>query len=205
MVHQGLARQIREFWFADTLEDPARIEARLDFWFAPDPARDSDIRQRWQSVTEDAMAGRLDSMGEVAGGRLALILLLDQFPRNIFRGLPRAFEMDGRARYLMRDGMSQLMDLELAPIERCFYYMPLQHSEFLEDQESGVSRYTHLVGEVSLEQRRVFDRFRNFAQKHCDVIARFGRFPHRNSILSRLNTAEEDAFLAGRSPDFGQP
>jgi len=205
LSHQELARQIREFWFADTLENPARITARTDFWFAPDAARDADIRKRWSGAVEDAMAGRLDPMGNTAAGRVALLLLLDQFPRNIFRGSPRAFEKDGRARYLMRDGMSKLMDLELSPIERCFYYMPLQHSEFLDDQESAVSRYSHLVSEVSLEQRRIFDRFRHFAQMHCDVIARFGRFPHRNSILNRLSTAEEDAYLAGPVPNFGQP
>lgn len=205
MSHQELARQIRKFWFADTLEDPARIRARMDFWFAADSARDTDVRKRWNSTVEDAMAGRLDSMGDTATGRMALILLLDQFPRNIFRGSPRAFEKDGRSRYLMRDGMSLLMDLELSPIERCFYYMPLQHSEFLEDQESAVSRYSHLASEVSLEQRKIFDRFRHFAQMHCDIIARFGRFPHRNAILNRLNTTEEVLYLAGPVPNFGQP
>jgi uncharacterized protein (DUF924 family) len=104
----------------------------------------------------------------------------------------------------MRDGMSRLMDLELAPIERCFFYMPLQHSEFLEDQESAVSRYRQLVTDVSLEHRKTFQQFLDYALLHRDVIARFGRFPHRNAILNRLDTKEEATYLAGEPPKFGQ-
>ncbi len=203
-MNEALARKIRDFWFGETIAEPSRIPERIAFWFKKDPARDKAMQRDWESTVVDARAGRLDAMGGNAGGRLALILLLDQFPRNIYRGTPRAFEKDGRARYLMRDGMSRLMDLELSPIERCFFYMPLQHSEFLDDQEMGVSRYTQLVTEVAAEHRKIFENFLHHAQQHRDVVARFGRFPHRNSILNRLNTREERAYLSGNAPSFGQ-
>ncbi|TNF89294.1 MAG: DUF924 domain-containing protein [Gammaproteobacteria bacterium] len=199
-----LSQRLREYWFAGTLGDPSKIPGRIPFWFARDPARDEEMQRLWSNEVAAAAAGRLDRMGETPTGRLALILLLDQLPRNIYRGSPQAFARDGRARYLMRDGMAHLMDLALSPIERCFFYMPLQHSEFLEDQESGVARFNHLVSEVSREERETFQRFARYAQQHLEVIARFGRFPHRNAILGRLSTRDEEAYLAGNVPAFSQ-
>ncbi|MDH4029286.1 MAG: DUF924 domain-containing protein [Chromatiales bacterium] len=204
MTKEGLTQKVLRFWFAESAADPAAIPARMGFWFGADPERDARIRKEWGDTVTDALAGRLDTMGENAPGRLALILLLDQFPRNLFRGTPQAFEKDGRARYLMRDGMSRLMDMELSPIERCFFYMPLQHSEFLEDQESSVSRYSQLVTEVASDHREIFENFLRHAQQHLEVVARFGRFPHRNPILNRLSTAEERDYLASNAPRFGQ-
>ncbi|MGD8975973.1 MAG: DUF924 family protein [Gammaproteobacteria bacterium] len=204
MSEETLPRKIRDFWFGRAIADPSAIGGRMGFWFGTDAARDSAMKAEWLQVTEDAIAGRLDKMGSTPPGRLALILLLDQFSRNLFRGSPRAFDKDGRARYLMRDGMSRQMDLALSPIERCFFYMPLQHSEFLEDQESSVSRFEQLLSEVSLERREVFRSFLDYAKLHRDIVARFGRFPHRNGTLNRLSTREELAYLAGNAPRFGQ-
>jgi uncharacterized protein (DUF924 family) len=204
MTSNGLANKIRTTWFGETLTDPSAIGARQAFWFAPDPARDRALADEWSDVVDDAAAGRLDRMGRHATGRLALILLLDQFPRNIYRGQPRCFARDGRARYLMRDGMSRLMDLELSPTERAFFYMPLQHSEFLEDQESSVARYEQLLREVDTALRPEFEGFLEFALQHRDIVARFGRFPHRNAILGRLDTPEEASFLAAGGESFGQ-
>jgi len=202
-MKEALALKIREFWFADTLSDLSKVPGRMGFWFGADATKDDAIRKEWGQHVEDARAGRLDSMGKTSSGRLSLILLLDQFARNIYRGTPKAFEKDGRARYLMRDGMSRQMDLELSPIERCFFYMPLQHSEFLDDQESSVARYSQLATEVSAEHRDIFENFLYHAQQHRDVVARFGRFPHRNAILNRLSTREERAYLAARPPTLG--
>jgi len=198
-----LALKARTFWFGETLTDATAISGRHSFWFGPDPARDREMARDWVEPVEDAFAGRLDRMGDSATGRLSLILLLDQFPRNIYRGEPRAFAKDGRARYLMRDGMSRLMDMALSPIERCFFYMPLQHSEFLEDQESSVARYQQLLREVDTELRPVYAKFLESARTHRDIIARFGRFPHRNAILGRLDTPEETAYLESGAPRFG--
>ena len=204
MARDGLPHKIRAYWFGETLADPTAIEGRKAFWFGPDPARDREMAARWTTAVEDASAGRLDRMGEHPNGRLALILLLDQFPRNIYRRDPRCFARDGRARYLMRDGMSRLMDLELSPIERTFFYMPLQHSEFLEDQESSVARYEQLLSEIDTALRPQFEGFLRFAIEHRDIVARFGRFPHRNAILGRLDTPEEAAFLKAGGSTFGQ-
>ncbi len=204
MASDGLPYKIRAYWFGQALTDPGAIEARKSFWFEPDPARDREMAGRWTTAVEDAYAGRLDRMGGHAAGRLALILLLDQFPRNIYRRDPRCFARDGRARYLMRDGMSRLMDLELSPIERTFFYMPLQHSEFLEDQESSVARYEQLLSEIDTALRPLFEGFLEHAIQHRDIVARFGRFPHRNAILGRLDTPEETAFLAAGGATFGQ-
>ncbi len=204
MNEENLPRDIRAFWFGETTSDPTAIAGRMGFWFGSDEARDRAMESRWSAEVESAFAGQLDTMGATPLGRLALILLLDQFPRNLFRATARAFERDGRARYLMRDGMSQQMDLALSPIERCFFYMPLQHSEFLDDQESSVSRYRQLLSEVSVDQQDVFQGFLDYARLHRDIIARFGRFPHRNLTLNRLSTAEERTYLAGNAPRFGQ-
>ena len=204
MNNSALPLEVRNFWFAETISDPDTIPARTGFWFAPDAARDEEIQTRWGKVIEDARAGKLDGLCTNATGRLALILLLDQFPRNVYRGKPDAFGRDGRARYLMRDGMGQLMDLELSPVERCFFYMPLQHSEFLEDQESAVARYKQIVQEVDTRRRPIFETFLSYAKAHRDIIARFGRFPHRNAILGRLDTPEEASYLAGGGERFGQ-
>ena len=199
-----LSQRLREYWFADTLGDPARVQDRLQFWFARDPEVDAEMRELWGADVKKAAAGELDRLAETPTGMLTLILLLDQLPRHVYRRTPMAFERDGRARYFMRDGMARLMDMALSPIERCFFYMPFLHSEFLEDQESGVARYNHLVSEVGRSQREPMQRFARYAQLHLDVIARFGRFPHRNAILGRLSTPEEEAYLAGNVPVFSQ-
>jgi uncharacterized protein (DUF924 family) len=104
----------------------------------------------------------------------------------------------------MRDGVSRLMDLKLTPIERVFFYMPLQHAESLDDQELAVDRFLQVEREVATEQREIFASFRKYAQRHRDIIARFGRFPHRNAILARRDTPEEAAWLAAGGDRFGQ-
>jgi uncharacterized protein (DUF924 family) len=204
MHDQGIAEDILEYWFADTVRDPAKAPGRMGFWFGEDRARDEDMRERWGELVTAASDGKLDFWTKTARGRLAVIVLLDQMRRNIYRGTAEAFQRDGRTRYLMRDGVSRLMDLKLTPIERLFFYMPLQHAESLDDQELAVDRFLQLEREVASEHREIFAGFRKYAQMHRDIIARFGRFPHRNSILGRRDTPEEAAWLAGGGERFGQ-
>jgi uncharacterized protein (DUF924 family) len=192
------------YWFGTAPMDASRLPELQKFWFAPDPDRDRAMAQRFEGLVREAESGRLDGWARSARGRLALILLHDQVRRNIFRGSPEAFARDGRARYLMRDGFARQMDLQLSPIERCFFFRPLQHSESLHDQETAVDRYRQLEQEVSDDLRPAFSGFTRLARSHRDVIARFGRFPHRNGILGRLNTPEEQAWLDGSPPDFNQ-
>ena len=199
-----IAEDILDYWFGDSARDPSRASARMEFWFGSDPERDAEMRSRWDELVVAASEGKLDFWTRTPRGRLAVIILLDQMRRNIYRGTAEAFRRDGRARYLMRDGVSRMMDLKLTPMERLFFYMPLQHAESLDDQELAVDRFLQLEREVASSYREIFAGFRKYAQKHRDIIARFGRFPHRNAILGRLDTSEEAAWLAGGGESFGQ-
>lgn len=204
MHDRRIAYDILDYWFGDAVGDPSRAAARMGFWFGPDPERDAEMRERWGELVSAASAGKLDFWTQRPRGRLAVLILLDQMRRNIYRGTADAFRRDGRARYLMRDGVSRMMDLELTPMERLFFYMPLQHAESLDDQELAVDRFLQLEREVASEHREIFAGFRKYAQKHRDIIARFGRFPHRNAVLGRLDTPEESAWLAAGGARFGQ-
>jgi uncharacterized protein (DUF924 family) len=196
--------ELLSYWFGAAPMSPDGLPERLKFWFGADPERDRSMAKRFEGLVREAEAGRLDGWARSARGRLALILLHDQFRRNIFRGTQEAFARDGRARYLMRDGFARQMDLQLSPIERCFFFRPLQHSESLHDQETAVDRYRQLEQEVSDNLRPAFSGFTRLAKSHRDVIARFGRFPHRNAILGRLSTPEEQTWLNASPPDFKQ-
>ena len=204
MYDQAIASEILDYWFGDTMRDLSRAPARMGFWFGTDPRRDEEMRARWGELVTAASEGKLDFWTQTARGRLAVLILLDQMRRNIYRGTAEAFRRDGRARYLMRDGVSRMMDLKLTPIERVFFYMPLQHAESLDDQELAVDRFLQVEREVASQHREIFAGFRKYAQKHRDIIARFGRFPHRNAILGRRDTSEEAAWLASGGERFGQ-
>ena len=204
MYDQAIADEILTYWFGDTVRDTSKVPARMGFWFGADPERDAEMRERWGELVTAASEGKLDFWTRTPRGRLAVLILLDQMRRNIYRGTAEAFGRDGRARYLMRDGVSRMMDLKLSPIERVFFYMPLQHAESLDDQELAVDRFLQVEREVASRYRATFAGFRKYAQKHRDIIARFGRFPHRNAILGRRDTAEEAAWLAGGGEHFGQ-
>jgi uncharacterized protein (DUF924 family) len=204
MMDVSQADEILEWWFGDTARDARKVPGRMGFWFSGTAAQDAEMRRRWGAQVAAASESRLDHWTPSPRGRLAVLLLLDQFRRNLFRGTPEAFRRDGRARYLMRDGVSRMMDLKLAPIERVFFYMPLQHSESLDDQELAVDRFLQLEREVASELQSTFADFRKYAQRHRDIIARFGRFPYRNAILGRRSTSEETAWLKHGGETFGQ-
>ncbi|MDA1062930.1 MAG: DUF924 domain-containing protein, partial [Proteobacteria bacterium] len=137
-------------------------------------------------------------------GRLALILLLDQFRRNIYRNTAEAFSRDKQALKLCVEGAMEKKDQGLAPIQRAFFYMPLQHSESAKVQAKSVGLFSKLAESVSRTYRETFETIAQFAELHRDIVERFGRFPHRNILLNRPNTPEEDEYLSGDSPDFGQ-
>jgi uncharacterized protein (DUF924 family) len=136
-------------------------------------------------------------------GRLALVLALDQLPRNLFRGTPRAFAYDSYTAALCLAAAHTGQDQRLLPIQRAFLYMPLQHFEDLQAQDAGVALYERLAEEHP-DPPVFLEGFVPFARLHRDIIARFGRFPHRNGILNREDTAEEAEYLAGDAPSFGQ-
>jgi uncharacterized protein (DUF924 family) len=144
----------------------------------------------------------LDHWASNARDRLALILLTDQFPRTIYRGLAKAFAFDSQALALSRDGIDAGFDLSLRPLERVFFYMPLEHSESLADQDRSFSLFRQLVEQVGPDHKPTFQEYLDFAVRHRDIINRFGRFPHRNEVLARTSTAEELMFLQQPGASF---
>ena len=155
-------------------------------WFARDDEFDSRVRARFLSVHEAAAAGLLAAWEETADGALVLLIVLDQFPRNMFRDRGRAYASDALARAVAARALARGFDLRFANPERRFFYLPFMHSEYLADQERCVSLC------AAAGDREGVD----YAIVHADIIRRFGRFPHRNAVLGRATTAEEAAFLA---------
>jgi uncharacterized protein (DUF924 family) len=181
-------RPVIDFWFRELTPKQ---------WFADGgPELDARVRTRFGPLVEAARRGALDHWATSPRGRLALILVLDQFPRHVFRGTSDAFASDAIAQALAREGIDAGMDEELTLAERQFFYLPLMHAEDLGVQALSVERFTAL--------RDAAQAALGFALEHRDVVERFGRFPHRNAILSRASSAAEQAFLAsGASTEAG--
>jgi len=190
-------------WFGETLNSPAAIAERQDWWFKADAARDEMLRNRYGALLNRCATGKCHHWLDKPEGRLALVIVLDQLPRNLFRGTPAAFAHDAQAAAWCLAAVHTGQDLALKPIQRVFLYMPLQHSEDLQAQETSVQLYQRLARENT--EWPVFEReFLSFARVHRGIIERFGRFPHRNRLLGRENTPEEARYLAGDAPGFGQ-
>jgi uncharacterized protein (DUF924 family) len=204
------ALKVRRFWFGKTPVTRATLPERLALWFGTElapPARravDELIRSRFGTLIEQAAAGALAAWAGSPRRRLSLILLLDQFPRHAFRGTHRAFAADREALALTLSGMQLAADAALTPLERLFFYMPLQHAELSDAQEESVSAYRRLLPEAPSELKELFASSLASAEQHLGIIARFGRFPHRNCALGRESTPEEERFLGATTERFGQ-
>lgn len=196
--------EILAFWFGVLDGDGLSPPERERMWFRSDPALDAEMRGRYARVLAQAAGDELSTWAREARGRLALVLLHDQFTRNLHRGTPQAFAGDARALTLCLEGLACGHDQELAPIERAFFYLPLQHSERLDAQERGLRYYEALLHELSAPVAGRLQGFRDSAIEHRDIIGRFGRFPHRNRILGRRSTPAELEFLAAGTRRFGQ-
>lgn len=197
-------RRVLDFWFSATELDTPQIDSRMERWFSANPGFDQRIREEFGGLVEQALQGELDHWAGTAEGRLALILLLDQFCRNIHRGSAMAFAGDKRALKLCIEGSMGNEYRTLSPVQRVFFFMPLQHAESAGVQDKSVRIYNALAEGVSDTLRETFLTFAQFAELHRDIVARFGRFPHRNRVLGRSNTPEEDSYLAADAPSFGQ-
>jgi uncharacterized protein (DUF924 family) len=198
----ALIDEVLHFWFGSNADEAAVVAEKSRLWWSKDAAVDAECRARFLHLVEAAGQGKLDHWASSARGRLALILISDQLPRNIFRGTARAFAFDAAARAHCLEGVALAHDRELRLIERVFFYLPLEHSESLEDQERGVAAYEELAAAAPPEQKSTFAEFHRYAVLHRDIIARFGRFPHRNALLARASTPEETAFLATPGSSF---
>jgi uncharacterized protein (DUF924 family) len=190
------------FWFGSATDDADVAASQAKLWWQHDPATDAEVRRRFEGLAELAATGCLDGWTQTPRGRLALVLLHDQVPRNVWRGTPRAFATDALARSMARPAYDSIEENELRPIQRVFLYLPLEHAEDLALQDEAVHRMRALASGVPTGWRDAFDLFVDYAERHRDVIARFGRFPHRNAILGRATTVEEAAFLEQPGSSF---
>jgi len=191
-----------EWWFG-TFESPSEIAAdKGKLWFGKRDSQDLEAQTRFGDWVEQALAGGLTEWAQRPEGWLALVLLLDQLPRMIFRDTPKSFSGDLRAQALVAQGIAADFDRQLQPIQRVFIYLVFEHCENLAVQNEAVSRYVDLVAQQPEAERALFTDYLNYAEKHQKVIARFGRFPHRNAVLGRESTAEELAFLSGPGSRF---
>ena len=203
------ARSVREFWFGPLPLSATTLNERLRFWFGEQATptrqrRDAHIRLRFGPLYQRAVAGELAAWADGPRGRLSLILLLDQFPRHLFRGSARAFASDAQALALALSGMQSAADAALDVVERMFFYMPLQHAESREVQEESVAAYRRLSGEAPAELRGPFAGALRSAENHRAIIERFGRFPYRNRALARASSAAEEKWLRSGGESFGQ-
>ncbi|WP_397450338.1 DUF924 family protein [Pseudomonas sp. NA-150] len=197
-----------EWWFGSgsntetelTTSQIAKAKGKL--WFGKKHSQDDEAQQRFAAQVKQALAGELKDWAQSPLGWLALVLLLDQLPRMIFRDTPKAFAGDARAQTLVEHGLTLGFDQQLSSIQRTFIYLVLEHSENLAHQNQAVTLLRALLDEQPAIDRAVIASNLDFAIRHQRVIARFHRFPHRNAILGRPSTAEELAFLQERGSRF---
>lgn len=172
-------QEVLRFWFEET--SPPQ-------WFQKNDGFDAEVRARFLTTYEMAVRGLCDEWQRQAEGTLALCIVLDQFPRNMFRGTPKAFQSDAQALLIARLAIGKGFDQILQPVKRRFLYLPFEHSENLEDQKKSVCLFMSMKDDDPMGYE--------YALKHLEVIEKFGRFPHRNALLGRDSTAEELQYLS---------
>ncbi len=206
------AQEVLDYWFGQRELDGAALQERMGFWFGRDDEeqqrelqqlRDDSVHQRFGAVAGRAALGELDHWASSPHRLLALILLLDQIPRQIHRGTAAAFAQDSRALHFSIAGMQHGADATLGLAQRMFFYMPMQHAEDRDAQDESVAAFTRLAAEAPPEVKALFEQAREYAQLHRDIIERFGRFPHRNEALGRVSTVAELEWLR-TGERFGQ-
>jgi len=186
---------ILDYWFGAPGTAREIAERQLKLWFGKLPEKDREVSEKFTSTFNAAIAGSLDEWAASPRGRLALVIVLDQFPHHIHRDTPDAFAQDAKALALSLAALAAGEDKSLALIERVFLYLPLEHAESIAMQDLSVAQYQQLVDEAPESERALFANFLDSAHKHREVVLRFVRFPHRNDILGRPSSAEEIAFL----------
>jgi len=194
---------ILDYWIGDADTDADEAKTKNKLWFRKSAATDADIAALF-SPTMGALAAGLanDWAAEAPKHRLAAIIALDQFSRNVFRDAPGAFENDPLALALALDGIERGEDTALSEVERMFTYLPLEHSEATDMQALSIEKFTSLAADARPEFQAIADNVLDYAHQHKAVIDQFGRFPHRNVILGRDSTPEELAYLAKPGSGF---
>lgn len=188
------AQALLDVWFGKP--DEPDFDTAREWWFVADPVSDKAMRERFGPDQRRAAAGELESWIVEPNSCLALVLLLDQLPRNLYRGSPRAFDCDADARQVADRALRENHDQAVVPVRRQFFYLPFEHSEALADQERSVA-LAKALPELPFKAN-----FVDYAERHRAIIARFGRFPHRNQVLGRDSTPEEEHFLKEPGSSF---
>lgn len=202
--------ELLEFWFGKRPYAPAAVAQRMRTWFGDaatpelQPQNDEQLRLRFAELTRRAANGELAAWESSPRRRLALILLLDQLPRHLHRGRAAAYAQDQQALALALGGMQLGADAALDPVERIFFYLPLEHAESRDVQEESLAAFRRLAAEAPPALTSVFTSASHYARLHYDIVERFGRFPHRNRALGRTSSADELSWLATEGVSFGQ-
>jgi uncharacterized protein (DUF924 family) len=197
--------QVLEYWLGAELPTTESALARKPLWFTKSEATDEEIRHRFGALLQEALAGKLDGEAmEQPLGLLAVLIVLDQFTRNAYRGTPKSFAGDAKARQLALKAIDLGWDVDdaIPPVARIFMYLPLEHAEDMGMQHSSVVAFEQLLQESAPAERAFFEGTLDYAHKHLDVIEQFGRFPHRNVILGRESTPEEKDYLSKPGAGF---
>ena len=198
-----LLKSIHYFWFGDLAQEmPA--EDIVKKWFGFSPTIDEEIRKEYSDAMEQAVRGGLDDWRSSAQGSVVLVILLDQFPRNLFRRTERAFAYDDKALQLAKESLEKGYDKTMHFVERVFCYMPFMHSEEEAMQHKSVALFQQLANQTSGAQYKFGQGSLKYAREHLSVISRFGRFPYRNEALGRVSNEEEIKYLAEEGSRFGQ-
>ncbi|WP_226686756.1 DUF924 family protein [Stutzerimonas stutzeri] len=195
-------QDLLHWWFGQGTSASEIAAEKQRLWFGYRAEQDDEARQRFGALVEQALNGELQDWAELPEGWLALVLLLDQLPRMIHRNTPKAFAGDERAQQLVRDGLAHGGDMLLAPIQRVFIYLVLEHAENLATQDLAVAQFTALRDIADESAQPLFVGFLDYAERHREVISRFGRFPHRNAILGRESSDAERLFLEQPGSSF---
>ena len=196
--------EILRFWFGNSLDSRADLAVRNELWFVQSDAFDRAIEARFGSLPDRALSGEFDEWSRELRPALALVLVLDQFPRNLYRGQARSFGFDAKAREFALSAIDAGFDQSLHPVEASFFYLPLEHSEDLLLQDRSVELFGRLIPRAPLDLRPMFENFLAYADRHREVVRQFGRFPHRNAVLGRPSTREELAYLESGGETFGR-
>lgn len=201
-INQDIDR-VLDFWFGE-IRDELPVEPRLKLWFGGGQRLDEDIKQKFEPLVLSAAAGELSAWATSARGTLALIVLLDQFPLNIYRKTARAFAFEPMAIEICKIGLKQGFDKTLSLSERSFFYLPLEHSENPDDQNQSLRFFQQLHEDAPERHREFTKKTLDYAIDHHNTILKFDRYPYRNAVLGRESTAEELLYLADNSSRYGQ-
>ncbi len=199
----AVIEDILRFWFGELQGDADVDRTKMKMWWMGGEAVDAEIEQRFGAKVAEALDGKLGGWAESPRGSLALVILLDQFTRNVGRGTARAFAGDRAALDVCVAAIDRGYDRQLRPIERSFLYMPMMHAEDRDVARRSITIFDELSKEIAALGIEYPD-FRSHAVQHAEIVLRFGRFPHRNEVLGRTPTADESDFLASGGPSFGQ-